>query len=543
MSSEDTNAKTEEKTFFARTSSGLVREFGTLDVLLIASAAVFALTYTILQFPWFYGFNPGADLTVSLLITAIPFVLLMLIYWAMGVIMPRSGNDYVWVARIINPAVGFAWSALYMFAVFATAFVGGTAAYTSGITTSLAVWGSLYNNPGLVSLANTLSQPAYGFALSLAITVCFAALAIAGAKAVKRFLYVVWGIAVVGIVLIWALLGTTSQTAFAGKWDSLLSSYTSYNGLSTLAIHVGWTVPTIALGASVVALPFAALFLLGGNFTNAVAGEIKNAKRALPVALLLSLILGVVFWSVTSTLTLNAVGHNWMYQVGYLWDNANANYTAAMPIAPTFPLMVGLAAYPNQILVFLALFTIMAGSLAAPFVYFWIPARYFFAWSFDRIIPTKMASVNKRFRTPHVSIITITILSAIIFAAYWFTNWPTVETIGTFLWAFCFVVPGIATMIFPYKMKELFESSPGWMRSKVGGIPLLSIIGLLTTISFAYIGYLAISNSLIVTLTWYGALVALGVVVGCIVIYYASKSYHKRHGLDTGLAFKEIPPV
>jgi len=105
------------------------------------------------------------------------------------------------------------------------------------------------------------------------------------------------------------------------------------------------------------------------------------------------------------------------------------------------------------------------------------------------------------------------------------------------------LVPGIATMIFPYKMKELFESSPGWMRSKLGGIPVLSIVGLLTTISFAYIGYLAISNSLIVTLTSYGAVIALGVIVGCVVIYYASKSYHKRQGLDTELAFKEIPPV
>jgi len=69
-----------EKTFFARTSSGLVREFGTLDTLLIASAAVFALTYTILQFPWYYGFNPGANLPLALVLTGIPFVLLMLIY-------------------------------------------------------------------------------------------------------------------------------------------------------------------------------------------------------------------------------------------------------------------------------------------------------------------------------------------------------------------------------------------------------------------------------------------------------------------------------
>ena len=192
-----------QKTFFARTSSGLVREFGTLDTLLIASAAVFALTYTILQFPFYYGFNPGANLTLALFITGIPFVLLMVVYWAMGVIMPRSGNDYVWVARIIHPSIGFAWSFLYMFSVFATAYVGGTAAYASGISTALTVWGFLYNSQSLISLGTFLGSPMGGFGLSILITVCFAVLAIAGAKAVRGFLYIAWALAVIGIIVMW----------------------------------------------------------------------------------------------------------------------------------------------------------------------------------------------------------------------------------------------------------------------------------------------------------------------------------------------------
>jgi len=543
LKTEDANTKTEEKTFFARTSSGLVREFGTLDVLLMASAAVWALVYVILQFPWFYGFNPGADLSTSLLIAAVPFVLLMVVYWAMGVIMPRSGNDYVWVARVINPAIGFAWSFLYMFSVFTTGFVGGISAYASGISTSFVVWGNLYNSPGLVDFGNALSQPVYGFLLSILITLGFAVLAIVGAKAVKRFIYIVWGIAVIGIFTIWGLLATTTPTAYAAQWDKVLSSYTSYNGLINLSTSTGWTAPTVTFAAAVVAIPFAALFLLGGNFINVAAGEIKNTKRALPIALLLSLILGIVLWSVTSYLSLGAFGDKWMYAVGNLWDNHLANYTAAMPVAPTFPLMVSLIAYPNQFLVFLVLFTMIIGSLVAPFVYFYIPARYFFAWSFDRVIPTKMADVNKRFRTPHISVLTITLLSIIILSAYWFTSWAATFTIGTFLWVVCFIVPGIATMIFPYRMKELFNSAPGWMKAKVGGIPLLTIVGLLTTISFAYMGYLAISNPLVTTLTTYGILIAVIIVIGCIAVYYASKSYHKGRGLDTDLAFKEIPPV
>jgi membrane protein DedA with SNARE-associated domain len=98
-------------------------------------------------------------------------------------------------------------------------------------------------------------------------------------------------------------------------------------------------------------------------------------------------------------------------------------------------------------------------------------------------------------------------------------------------------------MIFPYKMKELFNSSPGWMRMKLAGIPLLSILGALTAILFAYIGYLAVANPLITSLTQTGGIIAAAIVIACFVVYFASKSYHKSHGLDTDLAFKEIPPV
>lgn len=532
-----------EKTFFARTSSGLVREFGTVDTLLIASAAVFALTYTILQFPWFYGFNAGANLPIALVLTAIPFLLLMLIYWAMGIIMPRSGNDYVWVARILHPAVGFAWSFLYMFSVFATAFVGGTAAYASGIASAFTVWGILYNSQGLIALGMYLSSPVGGFGLSILITLCFAILAIVGAKAVRSFLYIAWALAVIGIIVMWAFLATMTPSTFAAKWDSVLGQYTTYSALTTLATEQGWSPPAVTIGASLASLPFAALFLLGGNFANVVAGEVKNVKRAIPIALVLSLVLGIVFWSITSTLTLNAVGENWMYSLGYLWDTASASYSSVMPYAPTHTMMVSLIAYPNQFLVFLVLFTMLAGSLPAPFVYFWIPSRYFFAWSFDRIIPTKMADVSKRFRTPHISIITITLMSILIFALYWFTTWPTAETIGTFLWSFSFVIPGIATTVFPYTKKDLLELAPGFMRKKIAGVPIISILGLLTTISFFYIGYLALANPLIVVPTAAGAVIALGIIVGCIVVYYASLAYHKRRGLDIELAFREIPPV
>jgi len=215
-----------------------------------------------------------------------------------------------------------------------------------------------------------------------------------------------------------------------------------------------------------------------------------------------------------------------------------------MPLPPTYPMMVSLIAYPNQFLVFLVLFTMLAGSLTSPFVYFWIPSRYFFAWSFDRIIPTKMADVSKRFRTPHVSILVITVMSILISTLYWFLlGWATAQTLTTFLVMSCFVVPGIATALFPFVKRDLLDAAPGWMRKNLGGVPVLTIFGLLTAVSFAYISYLALMNPLITIATWGGAAIVLVIIVGCFIIYYASVSYHKKHGLDIELAFREIPPV
>ena len=202
-----------ETQYFVRKASGLVREFGAMDLILIASAMVFGLVFTTTQFPWFYGFNPGANLALSLIIAGVPFVLLMLVYWVIGVIMPRSGSDYVWVSRVFHPSIGFAWSFLYMFAVFVTAYVGGLSAFSYALSIAVTMWGLLFSNPALVDMGNFLSSPTGAFYIAIGFTAIFAVLAVFGARLIKGLLYISWGAAIVGIGLMWYLLGTTNPVA------------------------------------------------------------------------------------------------------------------------------------------------------------------------------------------------------------------------------------------------------------------------------------------------------------------------------------------
>lgn len=533
-----------EQTYFARKSSGLIREFGTLDAILIATAGIFSLTFAFLQFPWYYGFNPGADLNLALGIVFFFYVLLMLVYWTIGVIMPRSGNDYVWVARIFGPAVGFPWAMVFVIVTFGFfGYAAGMSGWVYALGTALTMWGTLNNSPGLMSAASWVSSPMGGFIFVIAFAICFALLTVVGAKAAKIFIYATWASSALAIILIWGILGTTNPTIFAAKWDLVLGHYSTYQNIVTLATAAGWTPVPLTFAATIASMPFAVLFLLGGNVANVMAGEIKGVRRAIPIALMLSLIISLTLWVGCNTFTLGAVGDKWMYALGYLWDNAGSSYSNVLPIAPTLPLMVSLIVYPNQFLMFLVFFTMLFGSINVVFLSFWLPSRYIFAWAFDRIIPTKIADVNSRFSTPHVAIGVITVAWILVSAVYWFTSFSTALSIGTLLYNICFAVVGLGCAIFPFTKKDLLAQAPGFLRTKIAGIPLISIVGSLCAISFLYIAYLSAANPLIVTPTTYGVELSVGIVVGCLIIYYASLFYHRKHGMDISLVFKEIPPV
>jgi APA family basic amino acid/polyamine antiporter len=542
--------------YFARDATGLVREFSALDTLLIASAMVFALVFTTTQFAWFYGNTAGANLPASLLVAAIPFIFLMISYYAISLVMPRTGSDYVWVSRIFSPSIGFAWALLYMIVVFLVAYVGEITAYSFALGTILSTSGILSGSASVANLGAFMETGEGAFLLAILLTILFGLFAVFGTKLVKGVIYGSWVMAIIGMLVMWYILGTTSQTAFASHWNAMLvgnpisglTSQASYQNLYSTAVSL--SAPNYYGGLSfssiVVALPLASLFLFGGNYISGFGGEIKNVRRSIPIALFLSLIFGIIFWSVTSTLTLHTVGANWMTAVGWNWDNnaANATKYALNGAPPTQPLMLAVAAYPNTALIYLMFVTYLIGSIAPLFAYFWIPTKYFFSWSFDRAVPSKFSSMSQRFNTPYWSVIGIVILGSVLSYIYWAAGWSTTFTVGSIVWGIAYVIPGLALMVFPFVKKNLFEQAPGFVKAKAGGFPLISLAGLITAIGFGYIGYIGYTSPAVVNVTYASydfELLAAVVIIG-FVVYFVSKFYYKSRGIDISLAYKEIPP-
>jgi APA family basic amino acid/polyamine antiporter len=536
--------------FFVRDATGLVREYGAIDTLLFASAFVFALVFTITQFAWFYGNTLGAPLPASLLVAAVPFVFLMLSYWGIGVIMPRTGNDYVWIGRILHPSIGFTWGLLYVLIVFLAAFIGaGTGPLAFAISSVVSVAGLLTNSASLASLGTFLGTPLGTLELMILFTVIVAAFTIFGSRLIKGFLYTTWIFAIAGMIVMWYILATTSNATFVNNWNALIAkgnaNYT-YSGLQGAAQAAAPFTYAHGFAAIYAALPLAFLFLFGGNYSNSFAGEIKNIKKSLPIALFLSLFLGLVYWSLTSTLTINTVGFNWITAVGHGWTTGGSSPGTAsypLPYQPTQPLFLAVSAYPNTPLIYLMFTTYIIGSLGPVFAYFWIPSKYLFAWSFDRVIPAKFADVSSKFHTPWVAVIATGVIGVVGEYVYSVLGYSSYFSMGTVLWGLSYTIPGIALMVFPYVKKDLFARAPGWLGRKVAGIPLLTIIGFITTVSFAFVGYIGFTsvvvNSVPINVT--AATVAIVVAVG-FAIFYASKWYHKSKGLDISMALREIPP-
>jgi amino acid transporter len=114
-------------------------------------------------------------------------------------------------------------------------------------------------------------------------------------------------------------------------------------------------------------------------------------------------------------------------------------------------------------------------------------------------------------------------------------------TAGTFL-AFIFVA--VAAIVYPYRRKDLFESaSDEGAKKKYGGVPLITILGVLSLIVSVYVVYAllapAIGGPTGTSVLEEGVIPTF--VLG-IVIYVIAFVARRGQGINLNLISQEIPP-
>jgi len=521
---------------FVRKTSGLVRDIGALDAFLISVGSIAPTVFAIMTIvSWTTVLYPGADLMLSLFIGMLPMLVFGLTYALLGAAMPRSGGDYVWISRTVNPLIGYTCS--WAFTLLVIISMGLDMTYTTSIMLSipLVVLGNYFSNPGLVAFGTTVyTNPNYTFLVAALFIASGGVILIFGKKALSVVMRCVFFIQMLSVVIFCGLLIGVTPQSFAPVFGS-------YTGVSVAKImsqasSAGWAPPTFSLYAAISTMPLMVFLYNGLSYPTVAAGEIKRVSRSLMIAVVGGLIFSWIVNSIGAWLMLNAFGYNFLQATYYL--SANGQWSLpAPPYGAYFASML-----TNNLAVLLLLNVGLFLSLwILELVKYFIITRTLFAWSFDRMVPRFVADVSTKYFTPTkaiaiAGILTIVAAAADVYTPY-FAYYLNTYSLSCVVWA----VGGIAALIFPFVRKEAYSTSP--IKYEIGKIPVISILGAIQIPLMLFIAYNGLTNPILAPVSTPAYAMSIIFFASGIVAYLVARWYRSRRGLDISLVFKEVPPM
>jgi amino acid transporter len=520
---------------FVRKASGLVRTAGTWDVLaynINFTSIGLLLVFLILLGPAFY---PGISMGLSTIICVLLLLPLSLVFGYLASTMPRSGGDYVYVSRVLGPAWG-------MMSNFNTTlwwfFYGGVpSAFLAryGLAPFFRTMGIFTGNSGLFDIGNWFASPVGMFIFGALLISLLVYIFARGMRAFFR---------IQNLLIIFAILSTLlSALVFVGKTPAdVMAAFSRFvgpiAGNPEIAEHVlqsgaaaGFVVEPFSLRSTMLAMTWIYLNLAFMQSSAYIGSEVKDARR-------------LQLWSMPLTVVL--VGLGVLATVLLVERAAGFDFLGALSWAD--PAELGMSSTP----LYTELASYVSGSLVVAFLitfgfifwsYAWLPgqiingSRNILAYAMDGLFPAWFQRVHPKLHTPTNALATMGAMSILALAVYVFT--PYFATlVGIFGFILSFTMVSIAAILLPRRLPDVFETST--VNQRVGGVPVISIIGILSVVSCVIMAWAYISDPL-AGLTPTMILFNVGTFVSGLVIYYVAKAVRARRGVDVSLSYKELP--
>jgi len=522
---------------FVRDATGLVRELGSSDIFLwlFTFMGLFAYWPFTVCLLYFYGGGVGFYWPIVIGLGCLEAIIVVSAYSMATIVMPRSGGTYVWTSRAMAPSVGFVTRFAWFITELNTTASGAWFAAGWGLPVALGIMATYTGDKMYTNMATWVADPMVSTILGIIFVVgtgVFIAVGIKWVRYATIFIAIVTWIP--AIIYFWLLL-TTTPAAFQASFDAV--SKTSYAAVIQAA-KTGGIVFAPSMAITFLVVPYMVWGTAQGTeeFT-VMGGEIKRPHRSLLVGYGSYWIVHILLISAMLVAGLAIFGEQFYASLNYLYWTGNAAYPFGTA-EPTMHFLVGFLTNNPMIWGFFA-FAIFIGSFDWILVRIPYISRELFAWSFDRIAPEKLSSMNDRFGSPLTAVI-IAILGSCVFVPLYMYNW-----LGPFVNAFivnwvCMAVWGLAIALMPYKKKDAFEASPVG-KYKIGGLPLMSVVGVACTVS-----NILLLIALIILPT-YGAMLTQWVFTAALFIagtllYFLVRSYRKKQGIDIEHILASIPP-
>jgi amino acid transporter len=522
------------ETVYVRRASGLVRELGMLESLSVAlSGAIGAgINVLVLQGANLY---PGASVPLGYVLVGLMTIPLSFVIAHIAGDLPRSSALYVFVSRTVNPLLGFlgGWGI-----ILGSAFVIGTLSRSFAVNLGpfLVLAGRAAKSDSLIGTGQFLMTDAGILLTSFIMLLIFYLVLTFGARVYGKFMDVIFIIPLIGFVINLILFIATSGGNIKALYDATWGAG-AYDEIVRLGVKYGYTPEAFAFqwGATFSIMSSAVFAYQGFERAAYVAGEVKSPKKTIMYSMFGGTILLFILYSLTAILSWSCYG-DWII----MYNIAITKGTKELLINPPAksPFVAHLAASLIPGIPALQIFLYIAGLLwlfNTPPTRFLVASRTMFAMSFDRFLPEKVSYVNPKTGSPLVAdtISFILGIAGIIFAHYLGIYAAAVS--ATLFDQFLLLLVMIGALIYPFVKEDAWKAG---YRYEYKGVPLITIVGIVTVAIQFIIYYLCVSTTSITALTfgaiWYG--------IGAIIFaYYYWRN--RQRGIDPNLIFGEIPPA
>lgn len=528
---------------FVREATGLVRQVSATGSFGVSIAGIGVIT----PYLFYQGFMmsaPGASPILAIVVMIVPFMALAAVWALLGMAFPRSGGDYVFNSRLIHPTIG-----LMVDFTGITSISTGFPVYaivTVGLISDLfAIEGFVLGNQSLTSLSLALSNVNVEFVIASAMCLITMLALIGRTRILTRVAGVAAVLSILCVLVVSGITASTSNVAYQALFNNFY--HVEYNSIVQEATTQGFTfapwVGTSLFGAS--SLLF---WLVGTGQAAHIGGETKQPSRTFLYSILAGEAIMIGLFLLVGLVSFPTFGFNFSYAIDYLasvgklplpgkqFYGLGGGGTFLDLIAPILANPILIAAV-YLIIAFQAFFS---GSLMMLHT-----SRKLFAWSFDRLLPSKFSEVSERFKTPIYCAIPIAVIVEIITVAFLYGPgiFAIIGGVGALMAAIEWGFSALCGILIVTK-RDYLRQAPALVQKKIVGIPIIAILGLtalVTILGVVIVGQLvpAIQGGLPVTATVW----TVGLFLAGLPYYLIVKAYRRKHdGIDLSLAFKQIPP-
>ena len=532
-----------EVPIFSRTATGLVRQVSLLQQIVFNLASSNALGQGLVFFLSVVVLFPRANIYVALLIAAGGSFFVWTTFGLLSAAIPRIGGDYTINSRVLPP-----WMALggnigsFMGGMFGVPIFGYFMA-TFALSPALAVIGGVTGSHTITTWSGYFAadHKTVVFITTLAVVAIVSLLSYFGTRLVLKVCTWLVLIAAAGFFIDLLILLFTSHDSFVRDVNKVAGpgAYTKTiaAGDKSLYPSVGGHSTHNTIGAVYYALTIT-IYVYWGAYLSA---EFKGGgqRRRQLTAMWTAGIGNALILLIAIAIFMSTVGYNFF--VSAFSGNFTAPGAAGLGNAG-YVYFSSLVANNNVLVTLLAL-AFLGWFLPACYTQAAMAQRALMTWSFDGLLPRRLAAVSPTRHTPAPAIVVTALLSVPL--AVWicysdnFFQYFAIAAVSAYP---SLVLVGITATLIKRRRPDLYKGSGAEWR--VGGIEMLPLVGVLCSlVGAAAIALLFIFHTEIglkYTLATAIYLVAM-FVVGA-VWWYIARSMRRNQGIDLSLAYKEIPP-